>query len=118
MIPDCLTKSAEFPHKADVLAALNNGATLRRDERSLPADRLLGTYQIRLRIAQEIAPRESEAQLQAQAALDMAFLVSQLRQQQTALVTIWYVRATDNSKFVLMENAQTSEALGCLANVV
>jgi hypothetical protein len=118
MIPDCLTKPTEFPHKAEVLAALNNGAVLRRAEGSVQADRLLGTYQIRLRIAQELVPRESEAQLQAQAALDMTFLVSQLRQQQTALVTIWFVHAAENSKFVLMENAQTSEALGCLANVV
>lgn len=118
MIPDCLTKSADFPHKADVLAALNNGAVLRRGEGLVRADRLLGTYQMRLRIAQELAPRESEAQLQAQAAFDMAFLVSQLRQQETAMVTIWFVHAAENSKFVLMENTQTSEALGCLANVV
>src|SRR5690348_4993451 len=54
--PSSITAQEPFPHKAEVAHALATGAHVRRDEREIFTDRLLGTYQIRLRIAQDVKP--------------------------------------------------------------
>jgi hypothetical protein len=50
----CLSCSVDFPHKQQVLAALESGATVRRDPRQMKASELIGLYTIRHRIAVEL----------------------------------------------------------------
>ena len=113
--PACVNESDPFPHKAEVAAALAAGAHVRRDERVLVSSSLLGTYQIRLRIAQSIKLPADQAQQQIQAIEDLSFLVSRLSEYPDATVTGWYIHALNGAHYVLMENAQSKAVMGCIA---
>ena len=113
--PACVSKPDQFPHKAEVAAALAAGAHVRRDERELVSNSLLGTYQIRLQIAQNL---ESLTQHQEQTTEDLGFLVSRLSQYPEAPITIWYIHTLNGARYVLMENAQSNVAMGCITGAV
>ena len=112
--PACISEPDQFPHKAKVTAALAAGAHVRRDERELVSISLLGTYQIRLKIAQNLEPSTPH---QEQAAEDLGFLVSRLSQYPKAPITIWYIHALNGARYVLMENAQSNVAMGCITGL-
>jgi hypothetical protein len=113
--PACVSEPDPFPHKAEVVAALAAGAHVRRDERQLISKSLLGTYQIRLNIAQRIKPSTQQAQPHEQAIQDLSFLVSRLSQYPDAPIAIWYIHALSGARYVLMENTQSNVAMGCIA---
>jgi hypothetical protein len=113
--PACVSESDQFPHKAEVAAALAAGAHVRRDERELVSNSLLGTYQIRLQIAQNLKPLTEQAQHQEQAINDLGFLVGRLSQHPEAPIAVWYIHALSGARYVLMENAQSNVTMGCIA---
>jgi hypothetical protein len=113
--PSCVSESDEFPHKAEVAAALAAGAHVRRVERELVSNSLLGTYQIRQQIVQNLGP---STQHQEQATEDLGFLVNRLSQYPEAPITVWYIHALSGARYVLMENAQSNVAMGCITGAV
>ena len=113
--PASINGQAQFPHKADVAAALAAGAHARRDEREIFTDALLGTYQIRLGIAQGIQPANERTQ---QAVDDLGFLVGQLGQHPNVRVAIWYIHAPNGTRYTLMEAEPSATPLGCIAGAV
>jgi len=113
--PSCISESDQFPHKAEVAAALAAGADVRRDERELVSSSLLGTYQIRLQIAQNLG---SSTPHHEQTTKDLGFLVSRLSQYPEAPITVWYIHALSGARYVLMENAQSNVAMGCITGAV
>ena len=112
--PACVNESDPFPHKSEVAAALAAGANVRRDERELISSSLLGTYQIRLQIAEGLKLSAQEAQQQDRAVEDLRFLVNRLSQYPEATITVWYINATNGARYVLMENSQSKAAIGCI----
>ena len=116
--PACLSESDQFPHKAEVAAALAAGAHVRRDERELVANSLLGTYQVRLQIVQHRKPSTEQAQQQEQAINDLGFLINRLGQHPDAPVAVWYIHALSGARYVLMEDAQSNVAMGCITGAV
>ena len=113
--PACVNESDPFPHKAEVAAALAAGAHVRRDERELVSSSLLSTYQIRLRIAQNIEVSADQTEQRAQAVEDLEFLIGRLSQRPEATITAWYVQALNGARYVLMEDTQSKTAIGCLS---
>jgi hypothetical protein len=75
---------------------------------------LLGTYQIRLQIAQDVKHSPQAPQQQDHAVEDLGFLVKRLSQYPEATVTIWYIHALNGARYVVMENVQSKAAIGCL----
>ena len=113
--PASITGQALFPHKAEVASALAAGAHVRRDERNLVANAMLGIYQIRLRIAQDAKPTSEHTQ---QAVQDLSFLVAQLGQHPNARVVVWYIHAPNGTRYTLMEAEQSAVPLGCISGAV
>ncbi|GFZ88354.1 hypothetical protein [Dyella caseinilytica] len=116
--PSCLSRQDQFPHKAEVLAAINNGAHVRRDSRSAISSSLVGTYQIRLRIAKDLISSEPLTQHHRSVAQDMEFLVNQLNQYPDAPIRVWYIHGESGDRYMLMENEQTEMVMGCLVGRV
>ena len=113
--PSSITAQEPFPHKAEVAHALATGAHVRRDEREIFTDRLLGTYQIRLRIAQDVKPATEHTQ---QAVQDLSFLIGRLGQNPNVRAVVWYIHAANGARYTLIEAAQSAIPLGCIAGAV
>jgi hypothetical protein len=113
-VPTCVNESDPFPHKSEVAAALAAGAHVRRDERELASSSLLGTYQIRLQIAQSVKHSTQAAQQQDSAVEDLGFLVNRLSQCPEATIAVWYIHALNGVRYIVMENAQSKAAMGCI----
>ena len=116
--PASVNEADQFPHKTEVAAALAAGASVRRDERELLSSSLLGAYQIRLQIARNLEPSTLQARDQQQAVNDLRFLVSRLSQHPGVPIVVWYIHALNGARYVLMENAQSNAAMGCIAGAV
>ena len=113
--PASITGQIQFPHKAEVASALAAGAHVRRDERDLVASALVGAYQIRLRIAQDVKPANEHTR---QAEQDLSFLVGRLGQHPNVRVVVWYIHAPNGVRYTLMEAEQPAIPLGCIAGAV
>jgi hypothetical protein len=96
----------EFPHRAEVLSAVTGGASVRKDERLLLVEDLLGTYTIRLRLAQGHGTATQIA--------DMTYLVANLREHAEEAADVWYVHGQDGVRFHVFECSNSGMALGCL----
>ena len=105
-LPRSLALGNEFPHGAEVLSAVTGGASVRKDDRTLLAKDLLGTYTIRLRLAQG---RGTATQI-----ADLTYLVAKLREHIEEAADIWYVHRQDGVKFHVFECSRSGMALGCL----
>jgi hypothetical protein len=105
-LPRSLTLEGEFPHRAEVLSAVAGGASVRKDDRTLLAKDLLGTYTIRLRLAQG---RGTATQI-----ADLTYLVAKLREHTEEAADVWYVHRQDGVKFHVFECNKGGMALGCL----
>jgi hypothetical protein len=88
-----------------LVAAIDAGASVRKDERQLMADRLIGAYAIRLRLAQAEGQPAKE---------DLALLIDNLRECEDVAVAAWYVHAVRGVRFTLLESAEGGRFLGCL----
>lgn len=107
--PLSLTSGERFLHKAELIAAIEAGASIRKDDRQLMVSRLLGTYAIRLRLAQaQGAPAQD----------DLAYLVNNLRGCEDVAVAAWYIHAAGGVRFFVLEGAEDGRLLGCLKGSV
>jgi len=104
--PRCLASSTDFPHRAELVAAVANGSTVRKDSRALSVGSLFGTYTIRLKIAQS---HGTSAQIS-----ELTFLVNNLQRHIDRNADVWYVHGGDGTKFHLFECSDNGIALGCL----
>ncbi|ULU25746.1 hypothetical protein [Dyella terrae] len=108
-IPQCLTSDQPFPHKAELMAAIDAGASVRKDERQLMVGRLIGTYEIRLRLAQAQGQPAKD---------DLALLVDNLRDCENVAVAVWYIHSAGGVRFIVVEGAEDGRFLGCLLGSV
>ena len=113
-LPRCLKSDAQFKHKAEVLSALQAGATIRRDDRVIPAESHYATYCVRLDIATDSRITRGCEQEARSAVKDMESFLSKLRQDLAAPTRAWHVSAAGGLRFTIVENEATSEVLGCL----
>jgi hypothetical protein len=104
--PRCLVSEADFPHREELAAAIANGSSIRKDVRALSAENLLGTYAIRLKIAQDHGNAEQIS--------DLAFLVSKLQSRANRGAEAWYIHSVDGTRFQVFECSDSGDALGCL----
>jgi len=113
-LPRCLTSDVQFKHKAEVLSALQAGATIRRDDRVISAEAHHATYCIRLDIAKDSRITRGYEQEAVSAVKDMELFLSRLRQDLATPTRAWHVSAAGGQRFTIVENEATSEVLGCL----
>ena len=76
-LPECLLRSDEFTYRQEILFELERGATLRIDSRRFSANELVGTYKIRVRIANKAYQDDPGPQLH-DSVRDMTILVENL----------------------------------------
>jgi hypothetical protein len=88
-----------------LVVAIDAGASVRKDERQLMVDRLIGTYAIRLRLAQAQGQPAKD---------DLALLVGNLRECGGVAVAVWYVHVVRGVRFMVLESAEDGRFLGCL----
>lgn len=112
--PRCLKSEVEFHYKQEVITALEAGASLRKDNRQLVASDLLGTYQIRLNIANDFSNQKSNEPITLQYIQALTELVKNLGSNPTENVAAWYVRLSDGDRYWLFENEKSGLAFGCL----
>ena len=106
-LPRCISCGMDFPNRPLVLAALESGAAVRRDERLLKASELFGLYTIRHRIAVTLSADQSATD-------DLAWFVSRLKVDPEAKVRAYFIRAKSGRKFVVFEDDDRGFPLGCL----
>lgn len=116
--PRSVEGEAEFPHKQDLLAALNSGASLRRDERIIAADSHHGVYRMRLDLALEARSAKGHDARADRAAKDMEWFLRNLEADLSAATRSWFVRTRDGERFLLVEDEESGAPLGCLRYVV
>jgi len=104
--PRCVSCDVDFPHKQQVCAALQSGASVRRDSRRLKASDLIGLYTIRHRVAVESGADES-------AIADLEWFLSNLKSAQGANVRAWFIHPTSGPKLVVLEDDDRGLPLGC-----
>jgi hypothetical protein len=104
--PRCLASPTDFPHRAELVAAVANGAMVRKDSRALSVGSLVGTYTIRLKTAQSHGTRTQIS--------DLTFLVDNLQGHIDRNADVWYVHTGQGTKFHLFECSDNGIALGCL----
>ncbi|CAN7648172.1 hypothetical protein LJR225_005093 [Phenylobacterium sp. LjRoot225] len=114
VLPRAIQSAGDFPHRSDIVGALNAGATCRQDERRLSAEELLGIYEIRLRIALDTKLNEGMPPAENQLASDLTGLLENLRGSPTDLVTAFYIHAPNCERFTFFESAATGTYLGCI----
>lgn len=108
-----LESQVEFPYREEIALALGAGAECRKDDRSLVAGKLSGTYKIRLAIACDPnAPGVYEADNFV--ARDYDTMVRNLSSRPNATVAVYYIGPTQKGVlYFLTEFEDTGSYVGC-----
>jgi len=114
-LPRCLESEVPFEHKAEVLLALQAGASIRREERLVVAESHFATYGVRIGLAKDSRLIKGFERQAASAAEDMSLFLARLQRDLSALTRAWHVAAPSGERFTIIENEATSEFLGCLS---
>lgn len=93
-----------------MISAISNKATIRKGAPVASVERLIGTYQIRLRMARKLGTSEQVA--------DLTFLVENMKNRAHQLAAIWFIHAADGRKFHLFECIDNDFPLGCIKGQV
>ena len=111
-LPNCLVASVSLPYRDEILSAIAHGANVRGDERTVQARDHIGTFSIRLRIAEDPAITEQSEQI-SQSAADIRRFLELLAQAPDTATRAWFINARDGDRYVLIEDAVSHEPLGC-----
>ena len=112
--PRSLEGHGDFLHRTELLAALRLGASLRRDERVIPAESHYGVYRIRLNISRDSRITKGHEASAARAVEDIKWFLASLEKDLGADTRAWFIRAEAGERFILIENDKTGAPLGCL----
>jgi hypothetical protein len=112
--PQSLHAEVPFPYKHEIIAALANGATCSKYDRHLLAGRLLGTYQIRLNIAQDPKINDNLPLSANAIARDLTTIVKNLSVDPATEVSVYSIRFADHAVYQLFEYAHDGGYIGCL----
>jgi hypothetical protein len=112
-LPQCLIQGREFAYRQEILSELAAGATLRLDSRRFAADELIGTYKIRLRIANNASQNDPSPEVQG-SVRDMTTLVENLGKIAASEVVAYYVLVEDGRSYHLFVDAESDSVVGCL----
>jgi hypothetical protein len=106
-----------FPHRAEILDAIAHGASVRMDERTIQARDHIGTFNIRLRIAEDPAIARQDAQA-LQSAADIRLFLEHLSRAPDAPTRAWFINTQSGERYVLIEDAVSHVPLGCFKKAV
>ena len=112
--PRSLESEALFPYKGEIIAALAAGARLRKAERRLLAGQLVGTYQIRLHIAQDPKINDAISPAENSVARDLATIVENLSVDPATEISAFSIRNEDGTAYFLFEYEKSGGYVGCL----
>ena len=112
--PRSVWAEAQFPYKQEIVAAIESGARVRKDDRGLRAGQLLGTYQIRLNIARDPSINGGLKPDENQLGRDLETIVKNLSVEGQTLIDVFYIRPNDHTLYYLFEYAETGVYVGCL----
>jgi hypothetical protein len=117
-LPRCLQSEEPFEHKAEVLCALQAGASIRREERLVVAESHSAVYGVRIGLAKDSRLIKGHERQAASAVEDMSLFLARLQRNLSALTRAWHTSAPSGERFTIVENEATSELLGCLSGRV
>ena len=112
--PTSFRSGVELPHRAELEAELSEGATWRRDERRHRAGDLVGTYQIRLRITEDLGVDGGTPRQRNEAADNLRFLVSNLGADPDRIVTAFILSGSSSLLYWIFEAEDDGAYLGAV----